>query len=309
LSSIPDRYLPVGPFSRLVGVSPDLLRVWERRYGVPRPARTAKGMRLYSPADAELVRTMQRALARGLPAAEAARLAADAASATPTADRDESGQLAALRDNLDDALMHFREADAQDRLDRLFGSYSVDAALAEVILPYLRRLGERWARGEVDVGQEHFAANVIHGRLLSLTRKWDQGNGHRALLACPSGELHTIGLLCFGLALRTHGWRITYLGADTPLHVVDGVADRVDADLIVLSTVRSDIYADARAALGPLAAKRPVALGGDGAQPELAEQFGAWALTGDAVGEAAHVAATPLTAAAFASAAKRTRAT
>jgi MerR family transcriptional regulator, light-induced transcriptional regulator len=286
-----DRYLPVGQFSRLVGVSSDLLRVWERRYGVPRPARTAKGMRLYTAADAELVRTMQRALARGLPAAEAARLAADAASATRTADPDMSGELAVLRDNLDDALMHFREADAQDRLDRLFGTYSVDAALAEVILPYVRRLGERWACGEVGVGHEHFAANVIHGRLLSLTRKWDQGTGHRALLACPSGELHTIGLLCFGLALRTHGWRITYLGADTPLHVVDGVAESVDADLIVLSSVRSDIYVHVGSDLTPLAAKRPVALGGDGAQLRLAEQFGASALTGDAVSEAARVAA------------------
>jgi methanogenic corrinoid protein MtbC1 len=291
LSSQPERYLSVGRFSRLVGVSPELLRTWERRYGVPRPARTAKGVRLYGPADEELVKTMQRALARGLPASEAARLATAGSSPARASDGDAPRGLAALAANLDDALMRFREARAQDELDRLFGTYSIDAALSDVILPYLHRLGERWACGEVGVGHEHFAANVIHGRLLSLTRKWDQGEGKRALLACPSGELHTIGLLCFGLALRMHGWRITYLGGDTPIDVLAEVSDTVEPDLIVLAGVRSDVYAQAGPDLAALAARRSLALGGAGARTALADSVGAEALAGDPVTAAARVAA------------------
>ena len=89
--------------------------------------------------------------------------------------------------------------------------------LSEVILPFLHRLGVRWAAGRTSVAQEHFASNVIAGRLRSLARGWGQGVGPRAILACPPGELHDLGLLCFGLVLREHGWRITYLGADTPI--------------------------------------------------------------------------------------------
>ena len=57
---------------------------------------------------------------------------------------------------------------------------------------------------------------MIEGRLRALARGWGDGDGPRALLACPPGEQHELGLLCFGLLLRERGWRIAYLGAETP---------------------------------------------------------------------------------------------
>src|SRR3954451_15312127 len=75
---VPDATLRIGELARRSGVSTDLLRAWERRYGLLEPTRTAAGYRLYS-TDAEArVRPMQAHLARGLAAAEAARLARDA---------------------------------------------------------------------------------------------------------------------------------------------------------------------------------------------------------------------------------------
>jgi DNA-binding transcriptional MerR regulator len=285
---MPERYLQIGPFSRLVGVSPDLLRAWERRYGVPAPARTAEGVRLYARSDEELVLAMRSGLDRGLTAAEAARIATTAAPDSTAGGA--ARELVALRTRLEAALTGFDEAGAQEELDRLFGAYSLDTALSEVILPYLRDLGDRWACGEVGVGHEHFASTVIQGRLLSLTRKWDQGQGPRALLACPSGELHTIGLLCFGLALRTHGWRVTYLGADTPMDVVAQLADAVRPACVVLASVRSDVYVPIQDELMRLAERTQLALGGAGARPQLADRVGALALEGDPIGEAARVA-------------------
>jgi DNA-binding transcriptional MerR regulator len=67
--------LRIGELSRRVGVSPELLRAWERRYGVLEPARTNGGLRLYSAEDVRRVRAMQAYLQSGLSAAEAARLA------------------------------------------------------------------------------------------------------------------------------------------------------------------------------------------------------------------------------------------
>jgi DNA-binding transcriptional MerR regulator len=287
-----ESYLHIGSFSRRVGVSPDLLRAWERRYGVPAPARTAKGVRLYTRADEELVLAMRSGLDRGLTAAEAARLAIPAAP--DSSDGGLPRELGALRTRLGDALTGFHETRAQEELDRLFGAYSLDAALSEVVVPYLRDLGERWARGEVGIAHEHFASSLIHGRLLSLTRKWDQGQGPRALLACPSAELHTIGLLCFGLGLRMHGWRITYLGADTPIDVISDVADAVQPARIVLASVRSDVFVPMQDELARLAARTPVALGGAGARPQLADRVGALALEGDPISEAARVATAPV---------------
>jgi MerR family transcriptional regulator, light-induced transcriptional regulator len=284
-----DHFLHIGPFSRRVGVSPDLLRAWERRYGVPTPTRTAEGVRLYTGADEELVLAMRRAIARGLTAAEAARHAV--AAAPEPGEREGSRELPAIRTRLEQALTRLDEATAQEELDRLFGAYSLDVALADVILPYLHDLGDRWACGEIGVGHEHFASTLIHGRLLSLTRKWDQGHGPRALLACPSAELHTLGLLCFGLALRTHGWRITYLGADTPIEALAELADAIRPDRIVLASHRSGAYRPIEDQLARLAARTPVALGGAGVRQPLAERLGALALEGDPISAASRVAA------------------
>jgi DNA-binding transcriptional MerR regulator/methylmalonyl-CoA mutase cobalamin-binding subunit len=285
-----DRYLQIGPFSRRVGVSADLLRAWERRYGVPLPTRTAEGRRLYSPADARQVAVMRDALEGGLPASEAARRARAKGPAPRAFDSVDDGELAALRGRLADALTRFDEAGAQDQLDRLFGAYSTDTALSEVVLPYLRDLGRRWASHEVGVGHEHFASNLIHGRLLSLGRKWDAGHGPRALLAAPSGEQHTLGLLAFGLALRTYGWRITYLGADTPTDALARIAGELHPDQIVLASVRSSVYVDAAAGLAELADEAPLAVAGAGAVPRLAGELGAAVLSGDPVSEAARLA-------------------
>jgi MerR family transcriptional regulator, light-induced transcriptional regulator len=286
-----DTYMQIGAFSRSVGVSADVLRAWERRYGLPRPRRTENGRRLYGRADAQLVAAMRRALERGVPAAEAARLATAEPAEPAAPEAVDGGELGALRAELDGALARFDDASAHEQLDRLFGVYSVDAALAEVVLPHLRELGERWACGEIGVGHEHFASNLIHGRLLSLARKWDAGHGPRALLAAPAGELHTIGLLAFGLALWTRGWRITYLGADTPVSALAQVAETLEPAQIVLAGTRADVYVAAEDGLAELAGRVPLALGGAGAEPSLGRRLGAAVLDGDPVSEAARVAA------------------
>src|SRR3954453_13636546 len=260
-----DGYLKIGAFSRRVGVSIELLRAWERRYGIPSPIRAESGRRLYAYTDVQLVAGMRRALARGLPAAEAARVAASKPVSSPSS-IDGGGELGAVRTRLQDALTGFEDARAQAELAHLFGVYTVDTALSGVILPFMRELGERWASGEIGVAHEHFASNLIHGRLLSHARKWDDGRGPPALLACPSGELHTIGLLCFGLALRARGWRITYLGADTPIATLLDLAGALRPARVILASVRSEPYLDAGDLLGELGRQVPVSLAGRGAR-------------------------------------------
>src|SRR3954452_24694012 len=284
-----DGYLTIGVLTLRVGVSIELLRAWERRYGIPSPIRAESGRRLYADTDVQLVAGMRPALARGLPAAEAARVAASKPVSSPGS-IDGGGELGAVRTRLRDALTGFDDARAQAELDRLFGVYTVDTALSEVILPFMRELGERWASAEIGVAHEHFASNLIHGRLLSHARKWDDGRGPLALLACPSGELHTIGLLCFGLALRARGWRITYLGADTPAPTLFQLAGSLRPARVVLASVRSKTYLHAGSVLSDLARTVPVSLGGAGARAPAVADLGAEVLADDPVTEAARLA-------------------
>jgi MerR family transcriptional regulator, light-induced transcriptional regulator len=279
--------LRIGGLSKRVGVSPELLRAWERRYGLLHPARSAGGLRLYSPADVERVAVMQQHLSEGMAAAEAAALAVrdvDAEEVARTALRPE-----AIRDELAEALEAFDEPRAQAILDRLLALATVETLLSEVIVPYLQELGERWKSGEASVAQEHFASGVLRGRLLGLARGWGLGLGPAAVLACLPGEQHDLGLIAFGLALRSRGWRIVYLGPDSPIDTVADVSGRIEPNLVVLNAVSRDRVRPVLPELRALARRHRVALGGAAAEDRILEKSGILTLTGDPTSEAARV--------------------
>ena len=140
------------------------------------------------------------------------------------------------------ALERFDDVAANAVVDELLARYTVGTVLSAVVGPYLAGLGDQGARGQATIAQEHFASNLPRGRLLGLARRWDAGTGPRAVLACPSGELHDLGLICFGIALRGHGWRITYLGADTPQPTLVETAARLPPNIVAeLGAVLLDV--------------------------------------------------------------------
>jgi methanogenic corrinoid protein MtbC1 len=262
-----------------------LLRAWERRYGLLRPIRSSGGLRLYSPDDLERVRRMREHLAQGVAAAEAASLAA-----APAAELDAAAfDPAAARAELARSLEAFDESGAQAAFDRFLSSVTLAALLSDVVLPYLYDLGRRWQGGELSVAQEHFASNVLRARLLGLARGWDRGLGPRALLACPSGERHDLGLIAFGLALRARGWRIHFLGSDTPVDSIAGAAESLAPELTVLAATMPGVLESLADSLRSLCRRYHVAVGGAAASGAAA--VGAETLAGDPVREAERVAA------------------
>ena len=275
--------LRIGELARRTGVSSDLLRAWERRYGLLRPERSSGGYRLYSAEDEQRVRAMTAALARGISAAEAAKLALGESADLPSTE------------TLVEALVAFDDVGAHAALDRLLSSLTLETVLRDSVIPGLHELGERWERGEITIAQEHFASNLLRGRLLGLARGWDRGAGPRALLACPAGEQHDLALIAFGLALREHGWRITYLGADTPIATIAEIARTLQPNKIVLATVDPARLRACAQALQDLAARFPLVLGGAGANDAIAARTGATHLRDGPVQAAALVAIQPET--------------
>ena len=283
-----DGLLRIGELSRRTGVKPDLLRAWERRYGLLAPQRTSGGFRLYPLADVGRIEAMQSHLARGLSAAEAARLAKA---------QDEPGRagssIAALLDDFRTALDAYDEPLAQVLLDRMLAAFTLETVLRDALLPYLHELGDRWERGEASVAQEHFASSVIRGRLLGLARGWGSGSGPLAVLACPPGEEHDLGLLALGIVLRARGWRVAYLGPDTPMETLADAARRMGADWVVISAVSEARMEAVEEEIARLVRNVQVALGGAGGTSALAERTGAELLSGGPVEEAERLAGNP----------------
>ena len=229
---------------------------------------------------------MQQRLEGGLSAAQAAQavLLESAGGEVSAPDLSES------RAGLQQALERYDEAEANSLFDRLLATFGTDTVLVEIVLPVLRSLGERWAEGRITIAQEHFASSVLRGRLLGIARGWGRGAGPVAVLACPPGEQHDLPLLLFGIALREAGWRIAFLGADSPIASIESAAATVPASVVVLATVTPERLNAVEPELMALASRTRVAIGGAGAEPALAKRMGAVLLHGDPVAGATRFA-------------------
>jgi len=253
---------------------------------------------------------MQREMDRGYPPSQAAKLAL-AGAGTPdargsyqasapdpsgaTTSPADLGHLEAIRTELYGALLGFDGARAHQLLDALFAQFTLNAILRDVLLPCLRQIGEGWAGGEVTIAEEHFASHLIRDRLLGLARDWDQGRGPRALLSCPSDERHDIALICFGLVLSRNGWRITFLGPDTPIAALSETAAALSPELIVLTATVEERFTAITKPLRALAATADLVLAGPGATHAVARATGATLLEDPPVAAAIKIAARPPT--------------
>ncbi len=285
----PEPLLRIGELARRCGVPAATLRAWERRYGVIEPIRGASGYRLYSGADERRVRAMRDLVGAGIaPSEAAARVGAEPA---PAAASDPALLGEAAQAELLAALLGFDEAGADELLDRAFAAFTTEAVLDALVLPVLRELGDRWSRGEASVSQEHFASGMLRGRLLGLARGWGAGGGRLALLACPSGELHDLGLIAFGLSLHRRGWRISMLGADTPGEALVEATDRLAPDVVVLYARDIEQLTAMSLELTEVASRSNLLLAGPGADLKLSELLGASVLLEGPVEAAGNLAA------------------
>ena len=275
--------LRIGEFARRVDVSPELLRAWERRYGLLQPIRSEGGFRLYTAEDEERVARMKRALDEGLSAAEAARRALAEVRPTDGLLEDARGRLLGAAHTYDEVAVHAV-------LDDALAGFALETVVRELILPVLREVGDQWERGELEVGQEHFASHLVRERLLGLARLWGRGGGPLAILACAPGERHDISLLAFGLLLRSHGWRILYLGADTPLETLSRAVATTNPRIVVVVSFDASLLDAVATGLRRLAGTAPLVLSGPGASDELCAGLRIERLDGDLI-EAADVVA------------------
>ncbi len=275
--------LRIGEFARRVAVSAAVLRAWERRYGLLRPVRSPGGFRLYTAEDARRVARMRQGLDQGLSAAEAARAALASARPSEGVLEDAAVRLLAAVHDYDEPAVH-------SVLDESFAAFGLEAVLRDLILPVLAQVGQEWEQGTLEISQEHFASNLIRARLLSVARLWGRGGGPAALLACVPGEHHDISLLAFGLILRSHGWRILFLGADTPIAAISEAVASTHPMLTVLTSFDPTRFEANATAIRRLSKDVPLVLSGPGATEEVCRRLRVQRLDGDLIEAASETA-------------------
>lgn len=278
---------PIGVVSERTGLSPDVLRVWERRYGVVAPSRTEGGQRLYTDADIERLRLLHLATRAGRAIGQVADLPVSALADLVREDEEERGRApraASVPDvagYVDAAFVAARELDSvalEAQLRRSVVVLGVRAFLTGVAAPLFRRIGDEWHAGRLGSGQEHLATVVLRSVLERLMSAFgSRQGGARLVVATPAGEHHEIGALLVAAAALGEGWNVVYLGPDLPAAEIASVALAKGARAVALSAVLEDgvdvagEVAVLRAALPPHV---PVVVGGEAALAHEGELSG-----------------------------------
>ena len=240
--------------ARETGVPADTFRAWERRYGVPRPQRTAGGHRLYSERDMAIIRWLRDRTDEGVNISHAVMLLTntlDAAEAEPAHNGD-SRALGRLIEELAQALTEFELQQAEQLLSEAFSLYPFEQVLLELVQPTMVEIGERWHRGEINVAAEHFATQYVRRKLAGMMSVFE-GSSHRATIVagCAPGELHDLGVLISSLFLVRRGWHVVYLGPQVPLADLLEMVKAVRPKLVCMSAsttaTASELLAVARA--------------------------------------------------------------
>jgi DNA-binding transcriptional MerR regulator len=257
-----------------VGVSVDLLRAWERRYGIVEPERTPAGYRLYDDAAVARLGAMRRLVEAGWsPATAAATLldpaqppvAAAAIAPEPPGRPDDSGAREAER--FVAAASALDQGAVASVLDDMFAGRSLERALSDEVYPALRSLGTAWSRGAVSVAGEHLASHAVLRRLAAaFEAAAHRSDGPVVAVGLPPGSRHELGVLGFATVARRNGLRVSYLGPDLPIEDWLSGTDGAAAAVIGVPTMAD--RAPAATVVERLAADRPelvVAIGGSAA--------------------------------------------
>lgn len=226
---------------KLTGIPADTFRAWERRHGLPTPARTAGNHRLYSERDIAIVRMLKQMTDDGISISRAVAiaqrrietaLAAESRADNPT----DSDCLGDLRDRLVTAFIHFSTNDANRAIEEAMALFGPETVALDIIQPALVDMGDRWERGEVCVAMEHFATSWCMHKLAALFNASQPERGRPTILAsCVEGEMHEIGLMLTAVILSRAGYRVVYLGANMPGTELLEAVQRVDPDAVMLA--------------------------------------------------------------------------
>lgn len=234
---------PLRTVARLTGLSADLIRAWEKRYGVVAPKRGPRGARLYTVDDVTHLRLLGRVVGTGRAIGDVAKL-----------DRGELQTLAtaslpiapAVEDATSRAPLVERVLEAARRLDvRELDRALTDALLAlgcadfvrHVAAPILDEVGEQWSCGKLSIAGEHLTSGHLRDLLVGMIRSRRHSARPAVLLATPSGERHELGILLVAVLVAESGLGLCYLGPDLPADEVVRAAARASVNVVGLSLV------------------------------------------------------------------------
>jgi len=260
--------------AKLTGLSKDVIRVWERRYGLVKPSRSSNRYREYSDEEVALLRFVKAQMEQGatigaLAAEGHDSLVARMRVATPVSAEDQKPH-ERLLDDLVESLDPLDKAGFERRLNGAVAVIPFEEAVQRILLPLQRRIGELWHQGQLNTAIEHYVTKIVQQKLFSVMNQLPVNEfGPRILIACPEGETHEIGAQAVAYIAATRGCHVYYLGPNLPSSDLVTFCETIKPDLVLLSLTEVKPEAAVLQQLKELellATRWSVAVGGQGAR-------------------------------------------
>ena len=278
-SQPPDTH-PIAVVAQRTGLTQDVLRVWERRYGAVEPKRSPNGQRVYTDADLERLRLLHAATRAGRSIGQVARLSDKVLTSIVKQDAvARAVRVSATAEPIDDTglvntalslAQSLKSSQLGEHLRRASVILGLPEFLSRVAAPLLRRIGDEWHAGRFTPAQEHFASSALHDIVVERMRAFAPRDGApRILIATPAGERHAIGAALVGAGAAVEGWGVIYLGADLPAEEIVAAAIASAVSVVALSVLyvedRERVLRELRAVRSRLPVGIPLFVGGSGA--------------------------------------------
>jgi DNA-binding transcriptional MerR regulator/methylmalonyl-CoA mutase cobalamin-binding subunit len=233
-------HLSIAAVERDTGLSKDTLRVWERRYGFPNPERDHFGERIYSIDQVDRLRAIRRLMdigyrpgkIIGLSLEDLQALAESVSQPAPIASEDQAADL----DQFMNVLKSHEIEDLRRQLSQRVLRLGLARFVSELVAPLTEKVGDTWARGQLEIYEEHLFTESMQVVLRNAISTIPQpGSRPRVLLTTFPSEPHGMGLLMVEALLALEGCRCFSLGVQTPVWDIVLAAQAQDIDLVVLS--------------------------------------------------------------------------
>ena len=225
----------------LTGLSEEVIRAWERRYGVPRPQRTPSGYRVYTEDDIAVLQRLKQLTGDGMAIREAAALVPtlqdEPRAEAVSDDGAEPAEIARWHRAIVTAARRLDQAAVDDVLNHAFAALSPLAVYDLLVVPVERELGRTWQDSRLGVTEEHLVSHAVRTRLATLLQTGPKAARRHALCACFPEELHDLGLFGAALRLREVGHRITFLGQRVPVQQLVGTMRAIEPDVVAVACV------------------------------------------------------------------------
>lgn len=289
ITTLPDALEPKHPIrvvSERTGLSPDVLRAWEKRYRAVEPPRRSGGsQRLYSDADVERLRLLRQVTQAGrsigqvaeLSTAELAALVREDEAGRRTAPASRAAPGVAGQTHVDRCLVHIRDLNSgalESALMRALLALGAERFLDDVAVAVMREVGRAWEEKVLGIAQEHLATAVLR-RVLGFAADAVEISGQApvVVVATPARQVHEMGALLAAVSASVAGWRVAYLGPDLPAEEIAGAARKRGAQAVALSAVYPADDPELAGELRRLRSQLPpgvtVFVGGEGARAAM----------------------------------------